>query len=374
MAASHATKVLVIGAGPAGLGASIALARSGAEVTVVEQQEELGSLRRGETIRANERMEQILGAGFFERIALRRICKRRYYSHTGRCLVDRTIRNPNMIFAWPDLIRSIASIAENDGVEIVRGASALHLVYHAGMIAGAVVRVGGEEVLYEARTIVSCGGCDDPFYRGEYPQGRSTDKNVKKRLINGYAGPSDRFEYHFHCDDGGLVVGTIFPRAGSEAEIILMDMADASAGRITFDGFARIHPLFEERMAGTEVTYELESRVPMGSMRFPFSPRPGIVFAGDVLGHVQARGGSGVCSSFLIGHEAGTVCADMIHPGGWKEEDRRRFEHSMRLRPAVRSLWLHNLLFARLRAWIFSGIHTPDDMDRKWPLLSMALR
>jgi flavin-dependent dehydrogenase len=367
------SEAIVIGAGPAGLGASIGLARQGVGVTVLEQQDTLGSVRRGETIRANEDMEEILGKDFFDRITRWRVSRRRYYSHSGRCHVDRTISNPNIIFDWPELIRVMAQAAEESGARILKGSCVVRLIDQGERVEGVVANIEGSTHELMAGTILSCGGYNDPASRHIGLDRSHTDKPTSKMLVRGYRGPDDRLEYHFHIGKNGLVVGTIFPRGAGEAEIILLDTAGSGEG-LSFEEFSRIHPIFRERLDGTEAFYKLETFVPMGGMLYPFSPRAGLIMAGDALGHVQARGGSGIRTSFLIGHTAGTLAADVMRSGGWTDENRMEFEKAMRSHPHVKSLKMHNLIFSNLRSRIFKGIKTPKDMDRFWPLLKMALR
>ncbi|RME92249.1 MAG: FAD-binding protein, partial [Candidatus Hydrogenedentota bacterium] len=94
-------KAIVVGSGPAGIGAALALAREGIEVQVLEKQQKPGVQRRGETIRYNERMESLLGPGFFQKQTIHKVNKRRYYSHTCKKYVDRKISTYNLIIAWP---------------------------------------------------------------------------------------------------------------------------------------------------------------------------------------------------------------------------------------------------------------------------------
>ena len=72
--------VLVIGAGPAGLGAGIGALARGAQVLVVERQNNVGDTIKGETIHFNPEMEAILGKGFFNRNTVAVTNRRRYYS------------------------------------------------------------------------------------------------------------------------------------------------------------------------------------------------------------------------------------------------------------------------------------------------------
>lgn len=367
--------IIVIGSGPAGFGAALGLTRKGVHVDMLEQDDLPGTGRRGETIRLDEHMEHILGTGFFDRIALRRVDRRRYYSHTGMRLVDRQIRNPNIIISWPDLIGLLADTARREGVTLRTGTRALGLITgRNGQVEGIEARRGSENVSFRASTVLLCGGCGGAASMG-IPQDRSgMDMKVHKRLVTGFSGPEDRLEYHFHLVPSGLVVGTMFPRGGGEAEFILMDTSPDGCSVLSFDDFRACHPFFDRLLEGTRISYELQSVVPMGGMRFPFSPMPGLILAGDALGHVQARGGSGIRTSFLIGYAAGSLAADVVHAGGWTGTNRAAYERSMARHPHVRSLRMHNAFYGSLRSGIFRRIRTPEHMDRFWPLLSLALR
>jgi flavin-dependent dehydrogenase len=367
------SEAVVIGAGPAGLGAAIGLARAGIGVTVFERSETLGSERRGETIRFSREMEEVLGAGLFNRIARCRINRRRYYSHSGRCFVDRTISNPNVIFNWPDLINIMADDAVKSGARIRTGTRVERLVNRGGRIEGVVAESAEGLVETASALVVSCGGHDDPASQQLNIDRTRLDMPVLKMLVKGYAGPDDRLEYHFHLEDRGLVVGTIFPRGSREAEIILLDTAGSGAP-LSFRDFARQHPCFEERIRDAEPFYTLHTLIPMGGMVYPFMPRPGLVMAGDALGHVQARGGSGIRTSFLIGHAAGKIAAKYLHAGGFTAENQAKFEREILHYSEVRSLRRHNLIFLSLRARLFGLVGTPRNMDLFWPVLKAALR
>lgn len=373
MSTAHAVRALVIGAGPAGLGAAIGLAQGGMEVTVLEQQDMLGSERRGETIRADREMEEILGTGFFDSIARVRIRKRRYYSHTGSVFVDRTITNPNIVFAWPDLIGRMADRARMLGVDIRTGVRAVRLVEGYGRVKGAVTRTDHAEEVFLAGTVFLCTGSMDTLGTGYYRRPPGMDMAIRKKLVKGYSGIPDRLEYHFHLAPQGMTVGAIFPRSGAEAELLLLNTSP-SAAMPDFEEFGRLHPVFQWHTAGVEPFYEMESTVPMGGMIFPFSRKPGLVMAGDVLGHVQARGGSGICASFLIGHACGTAAGAVMRSGGWTAESHAAFEKGMRRHPRVRGLRAHNLFYSRVRSAIFRSIRSGTDMDRKWHFLRIMLR
>ena len=112
----------------------------------------------------------------------------------------------------------------------------------------------------------------------------------------------------------------------------------------------------------------------MGGMFTPGCAMPGLVMAGDALGHVQARGGSGIMTSFLIGFASGELGSRAIRATKWTKEVSGNLNREIRKSPPMQSLKRHNLIYSKLRMHIFGRIKTPDDMDRYWPVLKMILR
>lgn len=376
MGVEFVSEAVVIGAGPAGLGTALGLVREGIKVVVLEKQRRPGSVRRGETIRFDKEMDDLLGRGFFEKQTILKIRKRTYFSHTGIQYVDRTISNPNHIINWSDFIQAMSEVVAASGAKIWPGSEAVDFIKQDGRVQGVRAMVNGfvEEDL-RAKAVFSCGGCDDPASRQLMQDRSRIDLPLSKRLVRGYTGPEDRLEYHFHLQGNTFAAGTIFPRGKTEAELILMSFPrSGKTKRVLFEEFEDQHPVLKKRIEGTTPFYALNTSIPMGGMMFPFCPRPGLVMAGDALGHVQARGGSGIRTSFMIGYTAGRLGGQAIKAGEWKRETGETFEQHMMKSSHVRSLRLHNLVYSTLRSKIFDKIKSPEEMDRRWSFLKHVLR
>ncbi len=356
-------KAIVIGAGPAGLGAALALARAGIEVDVFDKQPETGRQRRGETIRFSPEMEALLGKGFFESQTIHRVNKRRYYSHSGKRSVDRTISEYNLIIEWQDLIKGIAGRAEASGARIHAGTEVEGIIIEKGSARG--VRVSRED--RSADAIFSCGGIDDPVSTLIGIDRSKIDRPAAKWLLTNYGGPEDRLEYHFHAEAGKLAVGCIFPRGKAEAEIIILGISGNWLPGL--EEFCSYHRVFSERIKGSVVEYSLRTFIPMGGMITECMPAKGLFAAGDALGHVQARGGSGIRTSFLIAYACGAAGALALEYGDWD-----RAASDVRKNPQLKSLKMHNLIYSNARQLVFRPAATEKRMDLMWPVLSSALR
>jgi flavin-dependent dehydrogenase len=356
-------KAIVIGAGPAGLGAALALTRAGIEVDIYERQHEIGLQRRGETIRFSPEMEALLGRGFFESQTIHKINKRRYYSHSGKKLVDRTISEYNLIIDWKDFIRAIGSVVEKSGARIHTGTAVEGIVVEKGM--ARMVRISGRDC--PADLIYSCGGIDDLSCILTGIDRSKLDRPAAKWILKNYDGPEDRLEYHFHAEGGRLAVGCIFPRGKGEVEIIILSLSNNWLPEL--EEFSGFHRIFSDRIKGSTVEYSLRTSIPMGGMITECMPARGLFMAGDALGHVQARGGSGIRTSFLISNACGVAGAHALRYGNWD-----RVSAEVKNNPHMKSLRVHNLIFSELRMLMFRPAATEQGMDILWPAISTALR
>lgn len=378
---------IIIGAGPAGLGTALALSREGIDTLVLESQDEIGLHARGETIRFSQEMEDVLYPGFFNKQAIHRIKKRRYYSHTEKKYVDRTISTENLIIEWPHLIGDIADVVQKAGAEIRTGIKVISIIEENSVVKGVMAKnlSAKEEKVIFADTVFSCGGIHDPGSFHLHLDRSAIDLPIHKRLIRDFKGPHDRLEYYLHVGKESTPgIGCIFPRGRGEAEIILMPFTNIMENYQSLAPFSQVeafvnefptrHPTFKSRLDETETYYTFNTLIPMGKVLTRFAPRPGLVMVGDALGHVDARGGSGIRTSFLLGYYAGKLGASIIKSGGWSPDKQKLFDTHMMENPLMKLLKRHALIYGSVRSFLFQRINDPARMDRWWPLLKNLLR
>lgn len=379
--------VVVVGAGPAGLGAALGALKAGAgDVVVLERAPDPGEQRRGETLRYDAGVEALLYPGFFDRHTRHQVQRRRYCSPSGLRHVDRTISTPNRIITWPDLMADLRAVAVERGASVELGARVVAL------------RLGEEGVTgveYEdarGRHTLGCGflvGADghDGIVTRSIGQERSrVDFPLRKLLVRGCGVDPERLEYHLHVQPGGPGgVGCVFPRGHGEAEILIMAWAgreelrarstSGDAVQRFLERFAERHPRFAERFASCEVTYQVDTAVAMGGLIEDVVPLPRLILAGDAAGQIQARGGSGICSSLRLGHHAGMLAgAASLRGDPWSPRLAAALRNSVAQHPTARLLQRMQRLQGAPRRALFERIHSAASFDRLWPMLGALMR
>ena len=377
--------VLVIGAGPAGLGAGIGALARGAQVLVVERQKSVGDTIKGETIHFNPEMEAILGKGFFDRNNVAVTNRRRYYSPTDTRWIDRVIDDPNLIFEWTPFMHDMTAVANADGLDIMFSSEVMDLIVEDGRVTGVRVRNKGNVREIRARVVVGADGTEGITSRELGIVREKIDCPILKLRVENMSYPDIRLEYFTHIHEGDPPsVGYIFPSGNGRADIGLLifkpntprgiPIPDAASIDGFLNSFIGKHPVFRDRMKGTKETYRLFTIIPMGGFIDRFVAAPGVVMVGDSAGQVEAKGGSGIASSFLIGHHVGQILGRGVKAGmSWKNRDMNRLEAEIKTHPIYAKVASYYRYIRPIRSLMFK-IHDAETADRRFGLISKVLR
>lgn len=377
-------KAVVVGAGPAGLGAALTLARLGLQVTILEKENEVGINRRGETIRFHQGMEDLLHKGFFEEQTIHRINRRTYYSHTGNKKADRQISTWNLIIEYPRFVQALAKAAREAGAEMITSARVESYNKTSGRVASVTATVEGKSKDFSADVFFSAAGHNDPSADRSKRVHSRLDIPIRKYLVRNYAARDTHLEYFFHVDETYPAIAAIFPRGNREAEVLYMFLTDAArkpeiptdfkkvAGII--DNFENTHPVFGNMLKGSERYYETNTLIPMGDIGQDILPYENLVVVGDSAGHVEGRGGSGIRSSFMMGHLAASAAANTLLAQGFSEAARKEFKKLVLESEQMRELKELNLKFGLPRRAFFGTVTNPGAMDLFWFALEFFMR
>lgn len=374
------SSAVIVGAGPAGLGAALALARKGLAVTVLEKEAEIGIHRRGETIRFHQGMENLLYPGFFAEQTIHKINQRTYYSHTGKKKADRQISTWNLIIEYPRFVQALARVAEQAGVKIVKS-TAVEKFNRTGDRVSSVVANGKE---YPADIFFATAGHHDPSLEPAKREQSKMDIPIRKYLVKNYAGRDTHLEYFFHVDESYPAICAIFPRGNREAEVLYMFLTDSAAKRVTkvdfdhvarvIDNFGTLHPVFGEKISGSEIYYETNTLIPMGAIGSEVLPLANLVLAGDAAGQVEARGGSGIRSSFMMGTISAEAAVDTLLREDFSGQSQSAFKQKVLDSEQMHELKDLNLKFGIPRRAFFSTVTSPTAMDMFWFALEFFMR
>jgi len=378
-------EILVIGAGPAGLGTGLGALERGARVLLVDKQKSVGDTIKGETIHFNPQMEALLGKGFFNRNTIAVTNRRRYYSPTDSRWIDRVIHDPNLIFEWPGFMADMTAVAQAKGLEIMFSTEVVDLLVDNGRIAGARIKQGSKVREIRAQAVVGADGTEGITSQKLGIGREKIDCPILKLRVERMDYPDIRLEYFTHIHQGDPPsVGYIFPSGEGRADIGLLifkpntprgiPIPDAATIDDFLEGFIKKHPVFRQRMTGIKETYRLFTIIPMGGFIDRFVAAPGVVMVGDSAGQVEAKGGSGIASSFLIGHHVGKILGSAVKGrADWSKRGMNRMEAQIKTHPIYAKVASYYRYIRPIRSLMFM-IHSAETADRRFGLISKVLR
>ena len=390
---------VIVGAGPAGLTASIVAARDGYTVLVLEKGEKAGPKPRGEGMGYYAIVDEILGDKFLPSIGLKSNGGRVWHS-PGDLQVTTTYREyPHYFFEWRTFIDRFVEKANEAGVEILLNSEVIEPIEKDGLCVGVKYndKSGNIDEVY-GKAILDCSGYTGVIgthYGIPYEEKincpiikcliSEANIDIKKTPdLNFYFIGNGDLEY---SPEFPQCVAYIFPLEERRVEVgLMLRMAQVPQMKTVkiptneeilkvWEKVKEKYPGFSEFFKGAKIDYEEVTWLPNARMVENVVPFPGLVVIGDSAGFVNPFGSSGLYYSmemakFWVNNIAGKLKENVI----WSSENIDYFKSSFEEFEVYKDVkGLYNLIGA-FEYKIFNRLRTSERINKKWDYISSLLK
>jgi flavin-dependent dehydrogenase len=391
---------IIVGAGPAGLTASIVAAREGLKVIVLEKGEQAGPKPRGEGMGYYSIVDDILGKDYLPSIGLKSNGGRVWHS-PGDVQITTTYREyPHYFFEWRTFINRFVERATEVGVEILLNSEVVEPIEKNGLCVGVKYKEksGTIHELF-GKAVLDCSGYSGVIGRSYgVPYDEEINCPIVKCLISEAnidikETPDLNF---FFIGNGDLeyspnfppCVAYIFPLEHKRVEVgLMLRMAQVPQMKTVniptnneilqvWEKLKKSYPGFSEFFKGAKIDYEEVTFLPNARMVNNFIPCPGVALIGDSAGFINPFGSSGLYYSMMMSDLWVKMIAKKIKEGDiiWSpdniEDYKNRFEN-FEVYKDVKGLY--NLIGA-FEYKIFNRLRTAEKINKKWDYISSLLK
>ena len=390
---------VIVGAGPAGLTASIIAAREGFKVVVIEKGEQAGPKPRGEGMGQYSIVDDILGKDFLSSIGFKSNGDRVWHS-PGNLQITTTYREyPHYFFEWREFIDRFVEKAEEVGVEILLKSEVIEPIEKNGVCIGLKYKDESSNInkIY-GKAVLDCSGYAGVI--GRY-YGVPYDEEINCPIIKCLVSeanieiektPGLQF---FFIGNGDLnyspnfppSVAYIFPLENKKLEVgLMLRMAQVPQMKTVivpddkeilkvWDNLKKNYPGFSEFFKAAKIDYEEVTVLPNARMVKDFVPRPGVVLIGDSAGFVNPFGSSGLYYSMEMSQFwVKNIAKKMKEKEDiWSAENIEDYKTAFENYDVYKEVkGLYNLIGA-FEYKIFNRLRTAEKINKKWEYISNLL-
>ena len=390
---------VIVGAGPAGLTASIVAAREGFKVVVIEKGKQAGPKPRGEGMGHYSIVDDILGKDFLSSIGFKSNGDRVWHS-PGNLQITTTYREyPHYFFEWREFIDRFVEKAKEVGVDILLNSEVSEPIEKNGVCIGLKYKDEPSNIneIY-GKAVLDCSGYTGVI--GRYygvPYDEEINCPIIKCLVseanieiektpglqfffigNGDLDYSPNFPpsvaYIFPLENKRLEVGLMLRMAQVPQMKTVIVPDDKEILRV-WDNLKKNYPGFSEFFKAAKIDYEEVTVLPNARMVKNFVPRPGIVLIGDSAGFVNPFGSSGLYYSMEMSQFWVKNIANKMKEKEdiWSAENIEDYKTAFENYDVYKEVkGLYNLIGA-FEYKIFNRLRTAEKINKKWEYISNLL-
>jgi len=390
---------VIVGAGPAGLTASIVAAREGFKVVVIEKGEQAGPKPRGEGMGYYSIVDEILGKDFLPSIGFKSDGARVWHS-PGNLQITTTHREyPHYFFEWREFIDRFVEKAKEAGVDILLKSEVIEPIEKNGICIGLKYKGASSNIneIY-GKAILDCSGYTGVI--GRYygvPYDEEINCPIIKCLVseanieiektpglqfffigNGDLNYSPNFPpsvaYIFPLENKRLEVGLML-RMAQVPQMKTVIVPDNKEILRVWENLKKNYPGFSEFFKAAKIDYEEVTVLPNARMVKNFVPHPGVVLIGDSAGFVNPFGSSGLYYSMEMAKlwVTNIVTSMKKHENIWSAENIEDYKANFENYDVYKEVkGLYNLIGA-FEYKIFNRLRTAEKINKKWEYISSLL-
>ena len=390
---------VIVGAGPAGLTASIVAAREGFKVVVIEKGDQAGPKPRGEGMGYYSIVDDILGKDFLLSIGFKSDGARVWHS-PGDLQITTTFREyPHYFFEWREFIDRFVEKAKEVGVDILLKSEVIEPIEKNGICVGLKYKDESSNIneIY-GKAILDCSGYTGVI--GRYygiPYDEEINCPIIKCLVseanieiektpglqfffigNGDLNYSPNFPpsvaYVFPLENKRLEVGLML-RMAQVPQMKTVIVPDNKEILRVWENLKKNYPGFSEFFKAAKIDYEEVTVLPNARMVKNFVPRPGIVLIGDSAGFINPFGSSGLYYSMEMANLWVTNIAKKMKEKEdiWSAENIEDYKNVFENYDVYKEVkGLYNLIGA-FEYKIFNRLRTAEKINKKWEYISNLL-
>ncbi len=379
--------LIIVGGGPAGISAAIFAKRNHKKVIILEKGPILAPEPRGETLHHDPILDELLGEGVMERLAISKTAHREFFPPlpTRDAMVELVRKTPSIVFEWREWINEFQTQLNSLEIPCIFNAEVVSLIKENDQISGVKYKDQNEQV-HEIRSkmVFLCDGHKSIFGKKNSQIYRKMNFPIVKCLMKNGNHKTKAFKYFFvpsgslpYAMDFPPFIIFLFPRDEQNLEtgiMILVDNAEQLGIRIpsvneimgVWVKIKKDYPIFSEMIGRASITYEDITAIPMTGPIQNYSPSPGLVILGDAAGFVEESGGSGLVAS--------------IKMAKFWAENLDTYESLEILESKFRDTYIHKhiskiaKLYNRFRKFLYVRLRTAQRVRKMWWLIKIILK